>query len=345
MATLTPEARALLETIAGPESSGRYNVIYGGSLFDDYRDHPRQYVTIQSGPNKGQKSSAAGKYQFLGSTWDDISGRYGLEDFSPANQDAAAWYLASEEYKRDTGRDLQQDLAAGDISRVPSSLRNQWTSLPGGIEQGITGSAFAEAYANALGSAPQMAYNAGLPNVGPTGGPALDAINRAAGFPTSPGMRPQTAVMQAPKSAGGSFWGAPLSFVKNATGGMTAPVMTAANNPNVQRAAVSNMLGSLDGRTAIMRTLMNRNIGDPGQVTPGHTGPGTRAIAVNSQGSSPVTVMSAGNRSGSLSDGTNPSGMNMDVYRTNASVLGGGNFNTNAIQSALSSGKTLLKLA
>lgn len=148
---MTAEQLALLEAIAGPESRGDYQVIYGGSKFDDFSDHPRQYIDITSGPNAGRKSSAAGKYQFLASTWDDIASRYGLDDFSPQNQDLGAWYLASEEYKRDTGRNLQNDLAAGEFSRVPGSLKDQWTSLPGGIEQGIGGSAFANAYSSALG--------------------------------------------------------------------------------------------------------------------------------------------------------------------------------------------------
>lgn len=156
MATLTNEQKALLETIAGPESAGNYGVIYGGDTFDDFSDHPRKPVLITSGPNKGKYSSAAGKYQFLGSTWDDIAGRYGLDDFSPANQDAGAWALASEEYRRDTGRDLAADLAAGDLSRIPGSLRNQWTSMPGGIEQGITLGGFNSAYAKALGGMKPM---------------------------------------------------------------------------------------------------------------------------------------------------------------------------------------------
>lgn len=140
--TLSPEARALLDAIAGSESAGRYDVMYGGGRFDPALGHPHQAVPITTGPNAGKTSSAAGRYQFLGSTWDDVAAQHGLSDFSPQSQDLGAWFLAADEYKRDTGRDLQADLAAGRTEAVAPSLRDVWTSLPGGIEQGQTANAF-----------------------------------------------------------------------------------------------------------------------------------------------------------------------------------------------------------
>lgn len=225
MAELSPVARALLETIAGPESQGDYNVIYGGGQFDSFDDHPRQPVLITSGPNKGKYSSAAGKYQFLGSTWDDIAQRYDIPDFSPASQDQAAWALATEEYKRDTGRDLEADLAAGDLSRVAPSLRNQWTSLPGGIEQGIGGTAFANAYAG---------------NLSKPVNPAVGAINSAA-----PAKKP-----------GGIMGGigAGIGSLLGYAGQQAAPIMQSAQNagqnslPSIMKAA----LGSVAARTALI---------------------------------------------------------------------------------------------
>lgn len=144
---LAPEAYALLDTIAGTESAGNYNVMYGGKTFSSYKDHPRQLFAIERGPNKGKFSSAAGRYQFIRDTWDDQAQRLGLKDFSPANQDRAAWGLAEQKY----GKGLLAALRSGDpnkIAAVGTALRKQWTSLPGGIEAGTNASRFAKAYAD-----------------------------------------------------------------------------------------------------------------------------------------------------------------------------------------------------
>jgi muramidase (phage lysozyme) len=157
-----PYQKALLNTIAGPESGGRYNVIYGGGKFDDFSKHPGQAVRIQTGPNAGRTSSAAGKYQFLGSTWDDQAGKLGLSDFSPANQDKAAWNLAAETYKGKTGQELDAVLQSGDpaaLANVGKVLNPIWTSLPGGIEQGTNTDKFVASYQRALsaGASPAQA--------------------------------------------------------------------------------------------------------------------------------------------------------------------------------------------
>ena len=154
----SPEQKALLNTISGPESGGAYDILYGGKKFSDYSKHPGVYTTITSGPNKGQKSSAAGKYQFLESTWNRLAKNYHLEDFSPENQDKAAWYLAAEEYGNRVGRDLNADLKSGDpkiLAGIGPALRHQWTSLPGGIEQGTTTDKFVSAFTNNLNAASQ----------------------------------------------------------------------------------------------------------------------------------------------------------------------------------------------
>jgi muramidase (phage lysozyme) len=131
-------ARGLLDSIAATEADG-YDRIYGkGGRLTDFSDHPRKAVRIESGPNKGRTSSAAGRYQFLGSTWDEQRKRLGLSDFGPRSQDMAALDLAMRNYKTKTGRDLAADLQSGDPSRVNNvgrALSGTWTSLPSGIEQ------------------------------------------------------------------------------------------------------------------------------------------------------------------------------------------------------------------
>ena len=130
--SLPPEARGLLDTIAKTESAGRYNVRYGDKTFQDFADHPRMPEPITSGPDVGKTSSAAGRYQFIAPTWDAQKTKLGLKDFSPENQDAAAWDLAQTTYKQKTGKDLLTTLKSGDTADVLPALAGQWSSLPGG---------------------------------------------------------------------------------------------------------------------------------------------------------------------------------------------------------------------
>ena len=160
---LPPEARALLDTIASDEAPD-YNTMYGGRKFSNLSQHPGIYTDIKSGPNAGKKSSAAGRYQFLKSTWDNQADKLGLKDFSPESQDLAAWDLASSAYERKTGRDLLGDLRSGDprhTGRIASALSSIWTSLPGGIEQRSHADKFVNRYSESLarqgGEAPAAA--------------------------------------------------------------------------------------------------------------------------------------------------------------------------------------------
>jgi muramidase (phage lysozyme) len=178
---LTPEARALLDVIAGTESAGAYNVLYGGNQFNDYTAHPNQYVQITSGPNAGQYTTAAGRYQFLTPTWQRLATDYKLPDFSPASQDLGAWYDAQDVYQNRTGRDLQSDLAAGgatNMRRISNALRGEWTSLPGGIEQGQSQSQFERTYNTALSNA----VGHPVPPLGTPIGTALADAGPATGY-------------------------------------------------------------------------------------------------------------------------------------------------------------------
>jgi hypothetical protein len=123
---MTPQEvrQRFLNAIAGPESAGRYDVRYtpqGGATFTGFEQHPRIFERGPKGP-----SSAAGRYQITATTYDRLGGG----SFSPEAQDAMAWRLGVEDYKKRTGRDLEADLRergmAPDIMRV---LAPTWVGL------------------------------------------------------------------------------------------------------------------------------------------------------------------------------------------------------------------------
>jgi muramidase (phage lysozyme) len=170
---VTIEGKSLLDAISVKESQGRYDVIVGeGSeqglteedkaanrkkgyerapaTFSDFSKHPG---IIGMRTNNGP-STAAGRYQFTKTTWEGLVKKHpDLTDFSPENQDKAAWYLAQEEYLKDTGQNLQEDLETADantFAKIEESLKNRWTSLTGGIETNQTNEGFRQAYTDAL---------------------------------------------------------------------------------------------------------------------------------------------------------------------------------------------------
>ncbi|WFM72945.1 glycoside hydrolase family 104 protein [Halomonas sp. CKK8] len=118
---------AFLDMLAHAEGTTRfgdedgYDVLVGGELFDSYHDHPRRLVFL---PAYEISSSAAGRYQFLASTWDDLAARFGLRDFSPASQDVGAIQLI----RQCRALGLVHD---GRIREAIHACRRIWASLPG----------------------------------------------------------------------------------------------------------------------------------------------------------------------------------------------------------------------
>lgn len=152
LSDITAEGYALLQAIAGSESGGRYDIRFdgkGGSTFSDYSKHPDVDVVVPWRKD-GKTSDAAGKYQFLNSTWKPIATKYNLPDFTPASQDKGAWILAQRDYNAKTGRDLQSDLEAGKVNKAMNVLSTTWTSLPGGAEKNTATSDAMKRYEAAL---------------------------------------------------------------------------------------------------------------------------------------------------------------------------------------------------
>ena len=119
--SLPMEAKALLNAIAGTESPG-YNVLNGGERFDNFLDHPRRV-------GAGGTTTAAGRYQFVKATWDRTASAIGASDFSPKNQDRGAWWLAQQDYTKNTGRDLLADIQAGEFALIREGLSSTWEGL------------------------------------------------------------------------------------------------------------------------------------------------------------------------------------------------------------------------
>ena len=133
--SLPLEARALLDTIAGPESKGDYSIINGGNHFSDFSRHPNWL-------NPNTDSTAAGRYQEIKPTWDAANRAAGGGlDFSPVGQDRGTWALAVQTYKQKTGGDLLTDLRdASKRGRIQTALggTDLWTSLNlGGYEANL----------------------------------------------------------------------------------------------------------------------------------------------------------------------------------------------------------------
>lgn len=111
---------AFAEGTAGPDG---YRTMFGYRLFDDFSDHPRQYFEFTAG-GKTQKTSAAGRYQFLARTWDGLRAKLGLPDFGPESQDAGAVELIRQ-------RGALADVQAGRLTAAIAKVAPIWASLPG----------------------------------------------------------------------------------------------------------------------------------------------------------------------------------------------------------------------
>ena len=145
MAGGDPHIRALMRTISASESNtdNPYALLYGGQTVSNLSQHPEQCITIVNGPNEGNCSTAAGRYQMLNTTWYRKARKYhpapppnyafwSSYDFSPAYQDRVVhdWLADSSAW----GMDIASTLAAGDIQTVLKHLSGTWTSLGYGIE-------------------------------------------------------------------------------------------------------------------------------------------------------------------------------------------------------------------
>lgn len=113
------KTKAMLEAIAHAEgTTDSYNIQFTGTKFTEYADHPRQIKCSNE-----LCSDAAGRYQFLSTTWDGLKDKLNLPDFSPESQEKAAIELLKES-------GAAAKLQDGDVDGAMCAAGKVWASLP-----------------------------------------------------------------------------------------------------------------------------------------------------------------------------------------------------------------------
>lgn len=122
-----PNVRRYLDLIAQAEGTARhadpYRVAFGGSTIPDLSRHPGIARRFQQTDGKANTTTAAGKYQFLRSTWNDVAGTLGLTDFTARSQDLGALELMRRSGSLD-------DVLRGDYASAVRKDGRTWASLP-----------------------------------------------------------------------------------------------------------------------------------------------------------------------------------------------------------------------
>ncbi|YAF98868.1 MAG: glycoside hydrolase [Nodularia sp. CChRGM 3473] len=173
-----PYIRALMRTISASEANGNrpYSLLYGGQQVKDLSRHPEICVTIVTGPNKGNCSTAAGRYQIINNTWFEIAPRYhpnppmqlmfwAAYSFEPQYQDVVVYRWLND--TKVWGTDISQLLQKGKIDDVLRRLSPTWTSLGYGIETNSISSSLPKIYQKMLAEELKTANQPGSANAAP----------------------------------------------------------------------------------------------------------------------------------------------------------------------------------
>lgn len=119
--TITSVRKAWLDLIAwceGTAGEDGYRICFTGAKFDSFANHPRKVYCV------GRLcSDAAGRYQFLSTTWNECRRALNLPDFSPESQDQAALFLIDR-------RGALDDIDGLRVGAALDKLSWEWASLP-----------------------------------------------------------------------------------------------------------------------------------------------------------------------------------------------------------------------
>lgn len=143
-----PYVRALMRTISAAESNTAepYHTLYGGDRIDSLKQHPDLCLRIVAGPNTGDCTTAAGRYQFLTTTWYSKAEDYHPQasgwqpwwadySFEPVFQDKVVYRWLTDEAA--WGSSIPQMLREDRLPEVLEMLSGTWTSLGYGIEDNV----------------------------------------------------------------------------------------------------------------------------------------------------------------------------------------------------------------
>lgn len=114
----------MLDLIAHSEGVKHgYHTMFGNTRLTDLSKHPGVSKGFKQTDGKANTTTAAGRYQFLKGTWDNLASKYGLTDFSEKSQDIAALALIAE-------KGQLQNVINGNLREAVSKLGGVWASLP-----------------------------------------------------------------------------------------------------------------------------------------------------------------------------------------------------------------------
>ncbi|MFN0246072.1 MAG: SH3 domain-containing protein [Kofleriaceae bacterium] len=127
---ITSYQKALHDSLAFAEgtrghSQDGYNVMFSFRLMTSCQSHPNQCIRFGS-----TCSTAAGRYQFLNTTWRSVASARNLQSFEPENQERGAAYLISTTRRVNVPQD--RAMTAAEFSNAMSKLSYEWASLPPG---------------------------------------------------------------------------------------------------------------------------------------------------------------------------------------------------------------------
>ncbi|GEM_PF-4559124 len=119
-----PNVRKFLNFIAQAEGVKHgYNTMFGNERFQSLGAHPNVRKAFKQTDGRTNYTTAAGRYQFLNSTWNNLAKRYGFRDFSPQAQDLGAIALIA-------GRGALDDVLKGNWQAAIQKTGKEWASLP-----------------------------------------------------------------------------------------------------------------------------------------------------------------------------------------------------------------------